>query len=125
MINSLKKRKESVSTTNKSEMVKNCFWIPEQTPDNHVKETKKSLDLIICPGKYNSKNHQIKLRELIKLNMKDNDTHDKFLCCVCSKELSAQKIVALKKCGDVLCRVKIFLMLEMFGHNKQSRNIMP
>jgi nitric oxide synthase-interacting protein len=28
----------------------------------------------------------------------------RFICCICRKELSFQKIVTIKSCGDVMCR---------------------
>ncbi len=58
---------------------------------------------LFCP--INEKNHFIKLKELIKLNLKKSDADEKFSCWVCNKEISVQKVVALKKCGHVMCKV--------------------
>jgi nitric oxide synthase-interacting protein len=104
--------KNLIPTREKTEMIKHCFWLPEKTPGaDQAGETKPSeyfFNLLIfrklqCPVKEN--NHFIKLKELINLKPMRSEETDKFSCCVCSKDLSVQKIVALKKCGHVMCKV--------------------
>jgi len=61
---------------------------------------------LLCP--VNEKNHFVKLKELVSLNLKNSKSESEaFLCCVCHKELSFQKIIALKKCGHVMCKVNL------------------
>ncbi len=57
---------------------------------------------LVCPVK--EKNHFIKLKELINLKLQISEVGDKFACFICKKDFSYQKIVALRKCGHVLCR---------------------
>jgi hypothetical protein len=53
----------------------------------------------------NQTDHCIKLKELVKLNIVKDENEDKFICGLCNKQLSYQRIIALKKCGHVMCKV--------------------
>ena len=78
---------------------------PKKTPSvkslshNKLKEDFKHL---FCP--VGTKDHIVKLRELTNIKLNKNEKGDKFVCSICKKELSIQKIVTLKKCGHTMCK---------------------
>lgn len=48
--------------------------------------------------------HPIKLQQLMAMKLhKSKHTKYKFMCCICEKDFSIQRIVYLKTCKDVLC----------------------
>ena len=105
MIEEFKNKKNKISTKEKEELTKNCFWIPEKTPEVKKDVNEKPLKLYIT----NIVNYfvlmvidQEKIRKM-KLII-SNKIFIRFICCICSKELSYQKIITLKKCGDVMCK---------------------
>jgi hypothetical protein len=79
-IEEYKKRKNLIST--KEELIKNCFWIPERTPENRKEQLDKPSEYILyqfrslhCP--YNTEKHVIRLKEMIQLNVKKDNINDK------------------------------------------------
>ena len=59
--------------------------------------------ILYCPS--STKQHSIKLKELITLKLiQSKNNEEKFVCSVCEKDLSIQKIVCLKACGHVICQ---------------------
>ena len=86
----------------KSEITKNCFWIPEKTPESLNKSINKPSEKLYCPVR--EYNHFIKMKDLININLREFQRDDKFICCLCNKELGFQKIICIKNCGHVMCR---------------------
>lgn len=57
-----------------------------------------------CPvSKDVSSSHHIKIKELIKLKLEENELKE-YICWICHKGLIHQKVVALKTCGHVMCK---------------------
>lgn len=42
----------------------------------------------------------------MKVKLHKSEAEDKFSCNVCNKDISFQKVVLLKKCGHVMCKVR-------------------
>ncbi len=102
--------KNKIKLIEKSEMIENCFWLPERTPEFNKIDTRRPSELLYCPLKDND--HAIKLKNLISLKLKEEDS-EKYSCSVCHRDLSVQKIVALRTCGHVMCKVKKIFKVEM------------
>ena len=56
----------------------------------------------MCPS-HSSDNHFIKFKNLIPLKIKLDSEEKEFICPICKKTLSQQKLAALKKCGHTMC----------------------
>jgi len=102
MIAEFMKKKTMIVSRDKNELTRNCFWIPDLTPNYIPEEKDKPSDKLLCP--FNEKDHYIRLKDLSSLKISMNEADDKFVCKTCKKELSYQKIVALKSCGEVFCK---------------------
>ncbi len=95
------------------------FWEVEENFNNNNKnndlnefERKKNFfsedknkpkDILHCPSC--ECQHLMGKKDFINLKLfpSKEDPENKFMCCVCENILSSQKIIALKKCGHVLC----------------------
>ena len=60
-----------------------------------------------CPAQDSGDNHHIKLKELVRLKLEENE-HKEYICWLCKKPLVHQKICALRKCGHVMCKDCVF-----------------
>ena len=80
----------------------NCFWNWEYL-NPYIKEMKeRPKNMLFCPSC--EKKHFMGSKDYINLNMDINNSDEKkFLCLICQKALSIQKIIALKNCGHVFC----------------------
>ena len=47
--------------------------------------------------------HKLKFKDLITLKLAYDESTNEFNCEICRKKLGHQKIVALRKCGHVMC----------------------
>ena len=87
----------------KSHDLTKCFWNWEHlTP--FVKEIKeRPKNVLHCPACINK--HIMGSKEYINLKLEVNNSEDnkKYICSICKKILSIQKIITLKKCGHVFC----------------------
>lgn len=116
MINNLEAEKSLKSKTTKKE---NCFSIPELSKkDLKLQEQTEKNNLMqlhtVCPVE----NHKLKLKEIIKVNFINYDS-GKVLCSICLSEISYQKVLLIKQCGDILC-VKCYDSLYKLGKNKET-----
>jgi nitric oxide synthase-interacting protein len=102
IIEELGNKRNSLPNKEKAGLTKNCFWLPEAAPQAISNNNKRPSEQLYCPQR--EKDHFIKLKELIKLKFEKDEKEDKLICVICTKELSFQKIVALKKCGHAMCR---------------------
>ena len=121
MIKGFQEQRGLIPTREKTEMTKNCFWIPEKTPETKRNLLNKPSDKLYCGIR--EENHLLKLKELTILNVSISEVDNKHICAICQKNLSLQKIVAIKKCGHTFCKVFILIIyyLEMFDKCKQKR----
>eukprot|EP01095_Lingulamoeba_sp_RSL-Kostka_P011058 TRINITY_DN411_c0_g1_i1.p1 TRINITY_DN411_c0_g1~~TRINITY_DN411_c0_g1_i1.p1 ORF type:complete len:293 (+),score=90.49 TRINITY_DN411_c0_g1_i1:193-1071(+) len=98
---------------NKSEGLKNNFWLPSQTPETANEKLKKPPKYPICP----EGGHSLRLKQLTTVNFtlinerdltEDDDyvrQEDNYQCPVCCKQLTNNlKAYVLKNCGCVICK---------------------
>ena len=86
--------------TEKSELIRENFWIPEanRKPEDYLGE--KPSDKILCPA---ARDHIIAFKKTYKINFcEDNDKN--IVCFSCQRELKFQKVLMGKKCGHVFCK---------------------
>ena len=100
-------KRNLIVTKEKGEMTKNCFWIPEKTPFYKGSDKHKPSDKLNCPSMI--KDHFVRLKELIDLKLKKNDKGHKYICHVCNKDISFQKVDLIKSCGHIMCKVRNLL----------------
>ena len=100
IIEKIKNSQLNAFMTEKSELIRENFWIPEtnQKPEDFLGE--KPSERILCPA---AKDHTINYKKTFKINFCED--HEKnFICFSCKKELKFQKVLMAKKCGHVFCK---------------------
>jgi len=92
----------------KKRLIEKSFWMAE-SDKFRVEDLKKfSIDgnqqkpkkILICPA---DNQHRIKLKKIYELNFDENNNRE-FYCKACKKQLSFQKIAAIKNCGHCFCK---------------------
>ncbi|CAI2371699.1 unnamed protein product [Moneuplotes crassus] len=97
-----KLQEKQLQPDEKKDWIKTSFWVPEMTPQAHKTEVKKPTRKLLCPS-HAADDHFLKLKNLIDLKIKLDSEEKEFICPLCNKTLSQQKIGALKKCGHTMC----------------------
>jgi len=85
----------------KSELIKENFWIPETNikPKDILGE--RPSDKLLCPA---VRTHTINYKKTYKAIFCE-DTEKNFVCFSCKKEMKYQKVQMGKKCGHVFCKM--------------------
>ena len=101
IINKIKSSQMNTLMTEKSELIRENFWIPEtnRKPEDILGE--RPSDKILCPA---SRNHPISYKKIYKAQFCE-DTEKNFVCYSCKKEMKFQKVLMGRKCGHVFCKV--------------------
>ena len=74
-----------------------------------------------CADKFK---HPIKLQQLMEMKLhKSKHTKDKFMCCICEKDFSIQRIVYLKTCKDVLCEKCLVITTSITAKTNTNTNM--
>ena len=58
----------------------------------------------MCPAVKTEENgHSIKFKKLVSVKLEENE-NSQFVCWICKKQLSYQRVSASKRCGHVCCK---------------------
>ena len=78
MIQEFEKKKKLIFNRDKNELTRNCFWIPDLTPNCIVEDKGKPCEKTLCPSAGDDdKDHFLRLKEIIPLKIISNDSEDK------------------------------------------------